>query len=103
MPFNPHRNRTSNGVVISPGMRVRDYDRNEGEVVTDDYARDYMCCGNEDTPTYDGPYPRPEVGTCAPPCRHDHWFTVDYGDGDGRRTKSFNGERLFALSSGARP
>lgn len=70
--FNPHGNRTANGVVIAEGMKVLDYDYREGVVIADRYAT--MHEHNA--------------------CREDHWFEVQHDDGS---TKDFNGERMKAL------
>jgi hypothetical protein len=86
MTFNPHGNKTANGVVITEGLRVLDYNRREGTVVADRDATRYMC------PAVDGSTADPET----PGCRHDHWFDVkpDEGqDGGGM----FNGDRLKAI------
>lgn len=41
--FNPHRERTSNGVVIVPGLKVRDYNRDITTVVADNDATEHKC------------------------------------------------------------
>lgn len=72
--FNTHGNKTSNGVVITEGMKVRDYNFDEGVVITDNDNDTYRC--NEGY------------------CRGDHWFDVALPGGG---TSYMNGERLFAL------
>lgn len=74
MTFNPHNNTTSDGVVITLGMQVRDYDYAIGEVVGDDTSNI-----------------RHDNGWCD----GDHWFTVKRIDGT---TKEFNGTRLVTVS-----
>lgn len=70
---NPHDNKTDNGVVITIGMRVRDYDYKDGMVVAD----------------------RDNGSRCADgECGLDHWFDVKRDDGT---TGMFNGTRLLAL------
>lgn len=57
--FNPHENRTTDGTLIVPGLRVVDYDRKVGVVVDDS-----------------------DMGVCEyrPDCT-DHWFDVKREDG----------------------
>lgn len=71
--FNPHANKTANGVVITVGLKVLDYDYVEGVVIADRYATMH------------------EFGSC----REDHWFEVRHADGS---TKDFNGDRLKAIA-----
>lgn len=72
--FNPHGNKTTDGVLIVEGLKVRDYDWETGTIVKDDTSP-YMC---------ENDY-----------CGEDHWFLVER-DGD-RSPKSFNGSRMVAL------
>lgn len=68
--FNPHGNKTSDGVVITQGMAVTDYDMLTGTVVADDTSAF----------RHDNNY-----------CSGEHWFTVERDDGT---TKEFDGSRL---------
>jgi len=77
-PFNPHGNRTSDGVLITPGLRVMDNNLDVGTVTLDEHDGDY---GRET----------------------DHWYRVelDYIPGapdySGNRHGGYrlmNGERL---------
>ena len=70
--FNPHRNRTTDGTLIVPGLRVVDYDRKVGVVVDDS---DAVVC------------------EYRPDCT-DHWFDVKREDGT---FGMFNGERMQAV------
>lgn len=90
---NFHQNTTSNGVIITEGLKVRDYDRREGKILCDPTAfSEVMCCGNRDhvrKNDLDG------HGSCTDHyCDHDHWFEVVYPDGT---TDQFNGSRLQAI------
>jgi hypothetical protein len=110
--FNPHGNRTANGVVITEGLEVFTNELRVGKVVADE-RNDGMCCvkqgadpethGNSgqirlsqgwfsDHPTANKLV---ELG-CH--CRHDHWFTVETANG----TVSMNGERLATFFEGRR-
>lgn len=92
---NFHANKTSNGVTITDGLKVRDYNMREG-IVTDDEtaASEIICCGHRDH-TRDNDL-SPGESCTDHYCNHDHWFTVTYSDG-GNETDSFNGSRLFAI------
>lgn len=70
--FNPHDNTTSDGVVITLGMWVTDYDRRLGKVVGDTTSNI----------RHDGAW-----------CHDDHWFEVEHPDGS---TGMFNGTRLLS-------
>jgi hypothetical protein len=102
--FNPHRNKTSNGVLITKGLKVLDYNHNETTVVSDRDTSPYRCCANEETGlsaddeaqiqhTRDNDLVRDnngQSGTCGPHCMHDHWFETANGG-------MFNGSRLKAI------
>lgn len=81
--FNPHANRTSDGTVITEGLRVIDYNRRPGTVVKDRDAREYTCPLVNPDLTYDG-------------CHNDHWFDVQPDDAN-FGSGMFNGERLQAI------
>jgi hypothetical protein len=104
--FNPHRNRTQNGVIITLGLRVKDYDFRIGTVIADDNAdKEYLCCNgvhkdNEKgdksgQSSFGGRWIADDAKLktlgCHLHCRHDHWFSVKHDDGS---VKSFNGDRL---------
>lgn len=103
--FNVHSNRTADGVLIIPGLRVWTNEMVQGVVISDDHApREGVCCGNPEhqngqvfirdmrgwftdhsATCEDGKY-----------CTHNHWFTVETANG----TKSFDGERLATKFEG---
>lgn len=91
--FNPHINVTSDGVVITLGLRVLDYDRREGTVVGDSSNRTVNCCGGQH------PTENMSVQGCDMYCRHDHWFDVRNDEG---QVKEFNGERLQSITEAHR-
>lgn len=99
MTFNPHSNKTVNGVLITVGLKVLDYDFREGLVLSDDYDKEWQCkCSYHDRPVDPNAHIRAndlvaDRTECASPCGHDHWFTVETANG----TKSFNGSRLKAI------
>jgi hypothetical protein len=67
---------TSNGRAITPGLRVLDYDRREGTVEVGQFLDD---------------------GTMSPGGEYfDGWYEV-VPDGETKRGKRFNGERMKAL------
>lgn len=68
--FNPHGNVTADGVLITLGMPVTDYDRRIGWIAAD-LTSPSMC----------------ENGYC----KGDHWFEVEHGD---QSTGMFNGTRV---------
>lgn len=70
MDFNPHDNKTSDGVVITLGMWVTDYDMRIGKVVGDSTSNIQHDNGW---------------------CEGDHWFDVECIDGN---VGMFNGTRL---------
>lgn len=86
-PFNPHGNTTSDGVLITRGMRVIDYDRRETTVVEDRDWQDWKCCGRHarrndlQTDYFDD---------CKPACSHDHWYTLENGS-------MMNGSRMQSI------
>jgi hypothetical protein len=94
-PFNPHSERTSDGTLIVPGLRVIDYNMRTGTVVADRDATEYKCSEVEGTlvPTSTG---------MPPPCHNGwdkptHWFDVkgtEPGDGHGGM---FDGSRMKAI------
>jgi hypothetical protein len=73
--FNPHRNRTIDGVPVTPGLAVWDYNLNLSVVTSDPDAGGMRC------PDY---------------CGKDHWFATTGG--------SFNGSRMWVRhpSTGAK-
>lgn len=87
--INPHRNRTSDGVFIMAGLRVLDYDRRVGTVVSDDDTDSYRCCQSRNHQRANDL--TEDLTGCDAACGHDHWFMVRRDDGS---TKSFNGSRL---------
>lgn len=95
-PFNPHHNTTADGVVITLGMKVIDYDRRPGVVIADRSSSAYNCCGGECQPR-EGDL---SLQGCDKFCHHDHWFEVRNADGG---TKDFNGDRMQAVDEGSRP
>lgn len=99
--FNVHQNKTSNGVIITEGLVVRDYNRRIGKVVADPtFASEIMCCGKRDHLRDNDLV---EGKSCTDHyCNHDHWFEVEYEDKDGRFDQpvyrdQFNGSRLYAV------
>lgn len=95
--FNPHNNRTADGIVVTVGLVVFD---NNLDVVTVTGERASGCCSIE---THVGQMfqtdPRGwfsdhSAATCDAGgyCRHDHWFETTGG--------SFNGERLSTTFEG---
>lgn len=72
--FNPHGDKTSNGITIVLGLRVKDYDWKIGRVV-----------GDYDTTTHE---------IRGDQCPGDHWFKIEREDGS---TSMMNGTRLLAL------
>jgi hypothetical protein len=101
--FNPHGNKTSNGITIVAGLKVTDYDRQPGTVVTDHTgSREWGCCYGDTVDlvgamtaehSRDNDFANDTNIGCESPCRHDHWFEVAREDGS---TKDFNGSRLEA-------
>lgn len=96
MTFNPHQNRTTDGVVIHAGLRVITNDMTLG-TVAEDQGVNHSCCENLEhrgqmfVRDMDSWFTDHST-TCdvGGHCRHDHWFTVETEDG----SKSYNGERL---------
>lgn len=93
--FNPHGERTSDGTLIVPGLRVLDYNRNVGTVVEDRDATEYKC--RAVNPDVTAAWSNPDAD---PPCHNGwgkptHWFTVEgvrnVGGG------MFDGSRMQAL------
>lgn len=88
--MNPHRNLTSDGVLIVVGLRVIDYDRRIGTVVSDENAgRDWLCCQSVEHHRRNDF--SDDLTECTAGCHHDHWFLVESDEGT---SKSFNGSRL---------
>jgi hypothetical protein len=95
IPFNPHGEKTSDGVVITLGMRVLDYNRNTGTVTRDRDATEYSC------PAHPGYlFPDNKVHGCHNGWdKPTHWFDVTGDDGggggmfDGSRMQSINNDR----------
>lgn len=100
--FNPHNNRTADGVVITVGMAVFTNEMNLVRVVSDDTSSYQCTCENHDKPdgqiylngTWFSDHPRANaLVTKGCYCRHDHWFTVEAPEGE-QGSGRFNGERL---------
>lgn len=87
--FNPHANRTSDGVVITVGLKVIDYDRQSGTVVSDRDNTPYRCCDNTDHVRKNDL--SADRNTCEKYCNHDHWFDIKRDSGG---TSMMNGSRL---------
>jgi hypothetical protein len=89
-PFNPHGEKTFDGVVVTLGMRVTDYDRKVGTVVADRDATDYSC------PAHPGyRFPDNEHHGCHNGWRKPtHWFDVKRDDGT---VGMFDGSRLHSI------
>jgi hypothetical protein len=87
--FNPHGNRTADGVLITVGLVVWTNEMEVGIVRSDDDASAYGCCLGS----------HGDADPCPKSCRHDHWFTVDTRRG----SKSFNGELLAIRFEGKDP
>lgn len=94
MPFNPHGEKTSDGVVVTLGMRVLDYDRRPGTVVRDRDATEYKC--RAVNPDVTAEWSNPDAD---PPCHNGwasprHWFDVQSDEGG---MGMFDGCRLQSL------
>lgn len=91
-PFNPHGEKTSDGVVITLGMRVLDYNRSVGTVTRDLDATPYKC--RAVNPNVTATWSNPDAD---PPCHNAHWFTVtgDHGVGGGM----FDGSRMKSITT----
>lgn len=87
-PFNPHGDKTANGVLIVPGLRVIDYNRRPGTVVRDrDASRGACEAVNPDVASYH-------------PCHNGwtvptHWYDVKGDDVGGGGM--FDATRMKAL------
>lgn len=71
--FNPHGNKTIDGVLVTPGLWVWDYNLRLSQVQSDNYASAVRGCTAMGA-TFDG-------------CRSDHWFNTTGG--------LFNGSRMW--------
>jgi|1185.fasta_scaffold1201846_1 hypothetical protein len=89
--FNPHGEKTSDGVVITLGMRVLDYNRRTGTVVRDRNATRYQCPAH---PDYE--FPENTVHGCYNGWdKPTHWFDVE-GDEPGGGGM-FDGSRMQSI------
>lgn len=88
MTFNPHANHTSDGVLIVPGLKVLDYNRDATTVVEDRDCQDWKCCLNTGHTRRNDLRSDPNEGEIASlGCHHDHWYTMENGS-------MMNGSRL---------
>jgi hypothetical protein len=87
--FNPHANRTSDGVLIVKGLKVRDYNRRVTTVAEDRDVQDWKCCQDESHTRRNDLAKDANEGE-HPPCSHDHWFTLENGS-------MMNGSRLESV------
>ena len=101
--FNPHGNKTADGVLITVGMRVFDNSLDIGTVVKDNTSPD-NCCGTESghfgqIRIGSGWYSDHNAATCdrSKYCRHDHWFDILMDSGV---TRQMNGERMAVQFAG---
>lgn len=100
--FNPHGNLTADGKTVSVGLLVIINDLRPAKVVSDDTFGP-QCCGRVDhsgqTYINGGIFADHSKADCSDGkfCRHDHWFTVEYPNGN---TDKFNGERLATKFEG---
>lgn len=89
-PFNPHAEKTSDGVVITLGMRVTDYDRKTGTVIADRDATPFSCPDHPDYAFPDNTHHGCHNGWEKP----THWFDVKRDDGT---TGMFDGSRMESI------
>lgn len=100
--FNPHRNVTADGVVITVGLRVFTNNLDAGVVTEDTYA-DRCGCGTNHARAQvllnGGWFTDHRAGDDCPRCRHNHWFTVTLDTGG---SALMDGERMATVFEGRR-
>lgn len=90
MTFNPHNEKTSDGVVIVEGMRVLDYNRELGTVIADRDFTEYKCPAHPDYR-----FPDHEVHGCWNGWKKPtHWFDVRTDSGN---VGMFDGSRMQSV------
>ena len=86
MNFNPHNNVTSDGILITEGLRVFTNELAVGVVTKDRDANGYSCCATHGAGQVriDGAWFTDHEADakleCRMGCRHNHWFDVAYDD-----------------------